>query len=379
MPRRTLGSRQTPDSSVRVPSGRSESLKLRVWARMCSRRASADVLSSGSQTAVIDTWLPSPPCSCARRTSTGIIAFSGVGVRPRSSASVRSAPDTTARPTSLRVPAWLRETARRSLSAALYPTSVRRGPSVPFSADSGASGRRSCTSTLATRLASRSALRAVVRGWVTARAASTTARVVSSAPCRIGSSARCAVLGAGSACQCSGAGGGSSPVSSSSAATCRAAAPSAIAWCTRPTKPSRPSDRRGASASCHSGRLRSSGTDSSASRSSAKRSRLISSSGSLSSTTCRRRSNRASSTQRGSVSPSGASSRRWRQRGIKVRRPAIRSRIASIVGRGPFSAGERIALQPTCICAQGDSSCRNEASIGDKRWQSELITVVTSL
>ena len=57
-----------------------------------------------------------------------------------------------------------------------------------------------------------------------------------------------------------------------SSAICSAAAPSAIAWCTRPTTPSRPSASRGTNASCQSGRLRSSGWESSASRSSAKRS-----------------------------------------------------------------------------------------------------------
>ena len=314
---------------------------------------------------------------------TGTIAFSGSGVRPRSSASARRAPAIAARPTSLRVPATPRLTSRTSFKATRCWTSVRRGPSGRFRPDPGACGSRSWESAETSRPASRSASPAVMRGWVAARTTSRAARDVSSAPCSSGSSARCSVVGGASASH--GATAGSAPgpawpsMSIVSSAICSAAAPSAIAWCTRPTTPRRPSASRGTKCSCHSGRPRSSGVESSASRSAAKRSGPTGSSRSVSCTTWAATSKSSSSTQRGSLRPSGAGSRRWRQRGTQPSRRVTRARTSSIDGTAPFSGGEKTALQATCMCAWADSSCRNDASTGDSRSPWPLAGMVPTL
>ena len=80
---------------------------------------------------------------------------------------------------------------------------------------------------------------------------------------------------------------------------------------------------------------------------------------------CARRSNRLSSTQRGSESPHGAGSSRQRHHGTSCNRPAARSTSASTVGRGRPAGAENTALKPTCMCDCADSSRRNEPSSAD--------------
>ena len=165
----------------------------------------------------------------------------------------------------------------------------------------------------------------------------------------------------GSACT------GSGLESKTSMAKSTAARPSAIAWWSLATIPTRPSSRRGASTICHSGRLRSSGTEKAASVSEAKLARLSDSSSSDSATTCREMSKLVSSTQNGSPKPGGGNASRWRKRGARCSLPRMLSRSELTVGRSRSGWGSKRAHQPTCIWAFGVSTRRNEPSSGRRR------------
>ena len=132
-------------------------------------------------------------------------------------------------------------------------------------------------------------------------------------------------------------------------------------WWALPTSPMRPSRSRSAIQNSHSGRSRRSGSDSTASASCGRSSaaeRWMCSAGSKCS----------ASIHSGACSPSASGAIRWRKRGARASRPAMWANRSSKSGRGPSTGGSNVAAHPTCMCALGPSTVRNDASSADSRW-----------
>jgi hypothetical protein len=85
----------------------------------------------------------------------------------------------------------------------------------------------------------------------------------------------------------------------------------------------------------------------------------------LAETICRSASKRSSSIHRGAFSPSGTRAMRCRNRASFDSLLLMCSRISANVGAPRPAGGLKVVAQPTCMCAVGLSTVRNDASSGD--------------